>query len=253
MSGLQGAMLSYDDYQLNRWEKWGAILVTGLLLFTAGYLFYQSMIVSLVLSLLGCCAPRFYAAHKRETRKEVLLNQFKQALYSLSTSLAAGKSVENAFRAALSDLLAMYSHSKADIVRELEMIVRRIDHGDTIEHAVLDFSRRTGLRDIVQFSEMFVTCRRTGGDLVDIVRRTSQTIGEKIEMQQEVSIMIARKKFEAKALGIIPPAIIGLLAFGSPEYMEPLYTGGGRMLMTAAFASFVGCFWVMGRMTDIRL
>jgi tight adherence protein B len=250
---LQGAIRSYDSYKLNRWEKGGVTLAAGLLLFTAGYLFYQSLIVSFVLSIFGCFVPKLYAAHKRELRKEVLLNQFKQALYSLSTSLAAGKSVENAFRAALSDLMMMYSHSRADIVRELEMIVRRIDHGDTIEHAVLDFSRRTGLRDIVQFSEMFATCRRTGGDLVDIARRTSQTIGEKIEMQQEVGVMIARKKFESKALGVIPPAIIGLLAFGSPEYMEPLYNGGGRVLMTVAFASFIGCYWIMGRMTDIRL
>jgi tight adherence protein B len=244
---------SYTSYRLQAWERTLVMAVAGAIAFMLGYIFYRSLILALVLTLSALWAPRLYVQRQIRLRKELLEYQFKQSLYSLSTSLAAGRSVENAIRAAVEDMSAIYVDTKTDIVRELTLIVRRIDHGETLEQAFVDFAKRSDSEDIIQFSEMLVTCKRTGGDLVEAVRRTSQIISEKIEMQQEISVMVARKRFEAHALGIIPPMIIAFLSFGSPEYMAPLYSGGGRIIMTICLILFVGCYFVMRRMTDIKL
>jgi tight adherence protein B len=244
---------SYRTYQLQVWERALVIAGAGVIAFLLGYIFYRSIVLALLLATAALWSPRLYMQRRIRLRKELLVYQFKQALYSISTSLAAGRSVDNAFRAAAEDMKAMYADSSSNIVLELNLIIRRIDHGDTLEHAFTEFAQRTDSDDIIQFAEMLVTCKRTGGDLVEAVRRTSQIMSEKIEIQQEIAVMVARKRFEAHALGVIPPLIVAMLSFGSPEYMAPLYSGGGRAIMTAALVMFIGCYFMMRRMTDIKL
>src|SRR5690606_37534284 len=100
---------------------------------------------------------------------------------------------------------------------------------------------------------VFATCKRTGGDLIDVLRKTSNMSGEKLEMEQEISVLVAQKRFEAKALSMIPFGIIAFLAWSSPDYMAPLYTGMGRVVMTVALLLWGVCFVLTRRIMDIRI
>jgi tight adherence protein B len=137
------------------------------------------------------------------------------------------------------------------MIRELDRINRRTENGEPIEKSLLDFGRRCGIPDIVQFADAFAVCKRTGGDLVEVMRKTSDIIGEKLEIEQDISVMIAQKRFEAKALGIIPFMIVGFLSFSSPDYMEPLYGGVGRLIMTAALAMLAFSLWLARKLMNI--
>lgn len=178
-----------------------------------------------------------YFKHKKkqlsQKENQHILSQFNQFLYSLSAALVAGKSVENAFYELEKDLCLLYPSETTFIIKEVRQINKRLSNGDSIEKAIIDFSKRTDSQDIKNFAVVFSTCKRTGGDLVDVIKKTANILNSKIETQQEIEILISRKKFEARLLSIAPVLIIGLISFTVSDYMQPLYeTLVGRIIMS---------------------
>lgn len=234
----------YDHYRMSLTETLVSGLLAGAVLAGVGYLFYKSAVLCLLLALGGAYYPKLRRAKLVHNRRAELRRQFKHALYALSSALSAGRSVENAFRESVEDLRLLYPEGSADILMELDRINRRTENGEPIERSLLDFGRRSGVDDIVQFAEAFAACKRTGGDLVEVMRRTTNVIGEKLEVEQDIMVLVAQKRFEANALGFVPFVIVGFLAFSSPDYVQPLYEGYGRLIMTAALLVLGASQWI---------
>ena len=72
--------------------------------------------------------------------------QFREALYSLASSLSVGKSIETAIRILLKELSIQYPDADTYILIELEQINRRVEMNETIEEALIDFAQRSHLR-----------------------------------------------------------------------------------------------------------
>ncbi|RXZ84751.1 pilus assembly protein TadB [Paenibacillaceae bacterium] len=243
----------YRQFHLSRNQYVGSVAVGMIGVFAAGYLFYHSVIVALLLSAFGIYAPRLYRKRLAVLRRERLKLQFKEALFSLTSSLAAGRSVENAFRLVAADLLLVYPGGQADILQEFERIGYRLDNGEPLEHGLREFSERSGVEEIVHFTDVFCIGKRSGGDLVELIRQTSQTIGEKMDIQLEIAVMIAQKKFESRIMMAVPFAFLAFLAYAAPDYMAPLYQGVGFLLLTAALLLLLGCYWWIGKLMNIRI
>ena len=246
-------LTDYTVYRMSRKETALSVIAAAAVLWAIGYLFYRSAIIAVMLSSVSLFYPRLVRRQKAERRKEELRRQFKQALYSVSSSLAAGHSVENAFREAVRDMrLLLSAKQKHDILTEFEIINRKVENGESLERALADFGKRSGIDDIAQFADVFATCKRTGGDLIEVARRTIDMIGDKMDIEREIAVLIAQKRFEAKALGVVPFFIVAFLAWGSPDYMAPLYEGIGRLIMTVALAALAFSVWLARKMMDIK-
>ena len=189
-----------------------------------------------------------------EKRKNQLTLQFKDMLYSLSSALSVGKSVETGIRDSLQDLRVMYPDPNTDILREMEYILRGIGMNNTVEEMFAQFGERAHLEDIDNFVDIFVTCKRTGGDLIEVMRSTSNTIGEKIEVKQEINTMISGKKYEFNFMMILPVIMVEFLALTSGDYMDPVFTEpAGIAAMTAAIAIFAVAYVVGSKIMKIDI
>ncbi|MEK3723498.1 type II secretion system F family protein [Paenibacillus sp. FSL H8-0034] len=247
-------LLQYNVYEMTSTELIVTLVIAMGILGGIGYVFYQHVIAALLISLVGLYYPKIRRKDLIRKRKALLQLQFKQALASLSSALGAGKSVENAFQEALVDLRLLYPDPRALIVKELETINRRIENGETIEMALNDLSERTQIDDIQQFTEVFATCKRTGGNLVHVIRRTASIIQEKLDIQQEITVMMAQKRFESRVLAFAPVIVIAVLSFSSPDYMEPMYKGiTGYLIMSAALLILLGCFGITKLIMNIKV
>ncbi|GAE09717.1 Flp pilus assembly protein TadB [Paenibacillus sp. JCM 10914] len=243
----------YTKYRLTGRENAISIIVGGVVFFGIGYLFYYNLVLSLILGLAGLVMPRFWRQYRLNRRQATMNLHFKQALYSLSSSLSAGRSVENGFKEAVEDLLLLDPGGLSDMIFELKIIVSRMGYGEPVEAALQDFARRSGMEDIKNFADVFSTCKRTGGDLVEVVRRTSSIIGEKLDIQQEISVMIAQKRFEAKALLAAPFLLLVFMNMTSPDYMEPMRSMAGIVISTFALAVLLGCFLWITKMMNVKV
>jgi tight adherence protein B len=246
-------MIDYSEYRFNRSQYITTVLAAGAAYFTIGFVFYHHLAVALAFSLMGF---HYTGVRKRQlirNRKDELGRQFKQALYSLSSALAAGKSVENAFREAIEDLKLLYPDPDTFIIAEFEVIGRKIEMGDPVEMAVGEFSKRADVEDITHFADIFAVCKRTGGDLVQVIRRTAVMLGEKMEVRQELSVLIAQKRLESQIMTFAPIVVIAALSFSSPDYMAPLYQPAGYAIMTVSLAVIILCYRITKRIMDFRV
>ncbi|WP_068779980.1 type II secretion system F family protein [Paenibacillus sp. GM2] len=246
-------LTDYRGYGLSSRQKPSVLLIGGAGLFLIGYIFFHSWLISLVPACGAVFAPKYWSGYLLRKRRETLGLHFKQALYSLSSSLAAGRSVENGFREAIEDLQLLYPGNSSDMIIELGIICTRLEYGQPIEEALLDFSERAGLEDISNFADVFTICKRSGGDLVEVIRRTSAIISEKLEISQEIGVMIAQKRFEAKAMSAAPIFFLVFMEFSSPDYMLPMHSGTGLAISFLALTVFALCFWLMLKIMDIRV
>ncbi|MBC5637331.1 type II secretion system F family protein [Ornithinibacillus sp. BX22] len=252
---VESHLVDYSVYRLTFKEYLFYAVIAGMVFFLIGYLFYESIIFSFIISGLGLIFPKFQKKKLLEQRKEKLTVQFKEAIGSLSSSLAAGRSIENSLKEVVTDLYLLYPDPNTYIIREFEIINRRIENGDTVENAIRDFSVRSDIDDIINFANVFITCKRTGGNLVEVIRRTSDIISEKIDIQQEVSVMMAQKKFESRILSVAPLGMILLLKYAAGDYLSPMYqwSSNGPIVMTVCLVILVFSYWLSQKIMNIKV
>lgn len=205
-----------------------------------GILFYNSLIAGGVFLLVCLCVDRKKQKHRtngdfEEGQKEFRL-QFKDALQSVSTSLEAGYSVENAWRQTQKELLLLYPPD-ADIVREFEIMLHQLNNNKTMEEILNEFAGRRKLEEVESFATVFTTAKRTGGDIIRITRMASETIQRRLEALQEIETLLAGKKYEAGFMKMVPSVILIYFRLFSPGYLDIFYGSvGGILFMTFLLA-----------------
>lgn len=160
--------------------------------------------------------------HLNKKRLEQLKREFKEGIQALSSALDTGYSVENAFVEACKDLRLIYPDGSY-ITIEFKRIVQGIQMNKTPEQMLSDFGERSGIEEIRNFAEIFTIAKKSGGDLLLIIRSTVQTIREKIEVQSEIETMMSGKRLEQKVMNIIPFGILGYVRMTSGELLDALY------------------------------
>ncbi len=244
----------YNTYVMTHKEKYLYILIASGVIFVIAYIFYRSILLSIIMMPLAILYPKRRTQEIINQRKQKLTIQFKDALYSLSSSVSAGKSIEIAFKDTVKDLLILYPDSNTMIINEMQYIVRRIEMNEPVEVALNDFANRSHIEDIQNFADVFQTCKRSGGNLVQVIKNTSEIIQEKISIRQEIDTMLAEKKFEQKVLMVMPIAMILLLSTSAKDFMEPVFTEPmGRLVMTFAIFLMGIAYYISKKMMEIEI
>lgn len=253
-SGNGSMPTDYGIYIMGGIERSLYIAAAALAIFAISFIFYRNALFSLLPVPLALLYPRWKTRALVERRKKELNIQFKDMLYSLSSSISAGKSVETAFRDVLRDLSVLYPDPGTFIIAEVGLMIRRLEMNDTIESALSDFAGRAGLTDVDNFTDVFITCKRTGGDIMEVIRNSSSIINDKIEVRQEIDTLLAQRRFEQKVLNLVPVAMILLLSMTAYDYMEPVFTtAAGRLVMSAALLLLTVAYFISAKIADIKI
>jgi len=247
-------LIDYDLYVLSKKEWLFHFCLAAVFLFFVAYVFYHSIFLSALVSLLAFFYPRLKTKEIIAQRKKELALQFKEALYALSSSLMAGHSLESAFNEALKDLYLLYPDPQSYIIQEFTYITRRIAMNETIEEALADFAERAHLEDIDSFVDVLVISKRSGGNIVEIIKNTSAILGDKLQIKQEIDTLLAERKFEQKVLNLMPIAMILLLTWSTGDYMHPVFsTLFGRLMMTIAVIMFGLAYFLSQKIMSIEV
>ena len=96
--------------------------------------------------------------------------------------------------------------------------------------------------------------RRSGGNMIGIIRNTAGQIRDKLEVRAEIETMLAARKYEFKVMAVIPFVMIAYMKFSFPEFMTILYgnpTGIG--VMTACLAIYFGAYLLGEKIVNIEV
>lgn len=248
------AQLDYSVYIMTVQEKILYTLLAAVVLFGVGYVFYRSIIISALFAVLSVKYPKMRAEGIAAKRQRDLTLQFKDMLYSLSSAVGAGSSVENGLSIALEDMRKQYANPKTSIIRELELMVARVKLGQNVEEIFNDFAKRSHIEDVQTFANIFDIAKRTGGNMIRIIRQTTDVISEKIETKSEIETALSGRKMEQKVLTVMPILLILFMTYGSGGFMEPLFTTlVGRIVSTLGLICVLaGSLW-SNKITDIEV
>ena len=233
------------------WLTYGGqgILYVGLV----SFVFYRSVWVFLALVPVGICYPLMIRNDLKRRRLEVLRGQFKDAILSLASCLNAGYSVENAFSEALKETDRIYGRESM-ISEEIRLMIRKTKVNRTLEEALLDFAKRSGLEDVKSFADVFLAAKVSGGELMKIIARTAEIIGEKIRIQEDILTATASRRLEQKIMNMIPILIVVYLDVTSPGFFDVLYTTlVGRLIMTGCLVVYLGAIVLAKKMLEISV
>ncbi len=254
MQHLEDTILDYDEYKISPILAVGMIIVVSAAAIFVLYLFYGNMFIGFVGIPLSFFAPKYSRPYFIKKRKDRLLSQFKEMLYALSGSMQAGKSIEMAFISIYKDMELLYPEPKTEIMRELRCIASNLNAGIPLDEILVDFAARNHNEDISSFVDIYITTKQMGGNLVQVMRNTSETISDKVAVHNEIEVAISSAKFEHRTLMFVPVGVILMIRAVSPGYLDSLYGSAGGIVLSTVALILIGVAWVVGnKMTDIKI
>ena len=188
----------------------------------------------------------------QENRQKKLRRQFRDMLEALTTALGAGKNVQDSFLSVYEDLQNQYEED-ADILVELKAIINGVANGFILENLLEDFGRRSGIEDILNFADVFQITYRQGGNVKETLRNTSEIIGDKMTVEEEIETTVSGSKSEQLIMLVMPVGLIGMIKLSSPEFASNFTTSSGIIATTIGIVLFVASYFVGKKLLDIRV
>lgn len=268
MSATNNAVLNYNVYKFNAKERILFFILTFVVGGLVGLIFYGGLFrvdgeatfatfISniVVFGGVGLLASKMFMPIIRDWLKKrrlgKLKTQFRDFLDSLSNSLSGGMNVNDALVNAYGDLESQYSEN-AYIVTEVREMISGTQNNIPLEDMLVDFGNRSGNDDIKNFAIVFETAYRTGGNIKEIIRRTTDIISEKIMIAEEIQTKITSNKMQMQVMNVIPIFLVLMLRGASSEFDEAFSSIVGVICMTIGVCFFLAAYKIGQKMMDIK-
>ncbi len=218
-----------------------------------GYFFYQSWIACIFLFPVFVFLIREKKRELAKKRRQELSLQFKDLVLALSANVKAGYSMENALRESCRDMELLYS-ADSPVCMEVKHMLRGLENNVVLEKLLYDLGVRSHVPDIMQFADVFLIAKRSGGNLTEILEKTAAIIEQKIETDKEIQLMISSKKLEQKIMNLVPFLIIFYIGTTSKGFFDVLYHNAvGVAVMTGCLLFYGAAYLFSKRIVEIEV
>ncbi len=218
-----------------------------------GKLFFDSYYAILLIS--PIIIPWVILQKKRQRVRKIRLCgfQFKDAIFSVLTSLKAGYSVENAFGEAGRDMELLYG-KKSDICIWLSKIKKGLSNNIPLEKLLYTLGKDSENPDIQEFASVFSVAKRSGGNMTEIIERSIGVISQKINVEKEIDVLISAKRLEAQIMSCVPFFIVFYISTTSPGFFDALYHNPfGIAMMSICMVLYIVSYALSERIVNITV
>ncbi len=212
------------------------------IIFVTAWIFYHNLLAAVPLIPVLIWLYRHMEQDLIEKKKQEFLLQFKEMIQAVSSALNTGYSVENALQQAAEELSFLYKKDTV-IMGELQFMLRQMQLMVPMEQVFADFAQRVQLEDVHNFATVFLAAKRSGGDMIAIIRSTADKIGDKIDVRREIDTALASGKYELQVMTVVPYGMILYMMFSFPEFMNSLYGNlFGMGVMTVCLVVYMAAY-----------
>ena len=187
----------------------------------------------------------------RMQRISLLKMQFRDFLSSLSTALSTGMNMNEAVENSYVDLSSQYGENSI-IANEIKEIINCINNNISIEDTILALGERSGIEDISNFSTVFAVSFETGGNIKEIVSRTSNIIVDKMLTNEEIETKLTSNKIQLYVMLVIPVVLMLLMRFMSSSFAESFASPFGVIAITIALGLFFAAYKIGVKVLNVK-
>ena len=270
LSATNMQTLNYKVYYMKPMEKLAYFLLAFAVGAAVGYLFYGGIgkdefgnpttltwiLNILIPTAIGLIAGRLFVPMRVKSiiakRRNNLRHQFKDMLEALTTSLGAGKNVNDAFFSVYEDMKVQYD-SETFILKELEIVIAGIHNNVALEEVLEDFGKRSNIDDIKSFANVFKISYRKGGNIKDVIRNTHSILSDKMEISEDIETLVTSTKMEQNIMLVMPIALISIIKMMSPEFAANFVTPTGIISTTITIIIFVVAYFIGSAVLEIKM
>jgi tight adherence protein B len=170
-----------------------------------------------------------------------------EAIDLLSRALRAGHSIGSAIE-------IVSEQTREPLAAEFDTVFQQQKFGIPFRDAVLELGERVPSKDLHFLITAILVQRETGGDLTEILDRTSRVIRDRVRIEGEIRTYTAQGRLTGWILSALPVLMLVLINILSPGYSTVLFHDPiGRMLLYGGAALIgVGGF-IISRIVDIKV
>lgn len=173
------------------------------------------------------------------------LSQFLDFLNVFSMASGVGKGGLEAFSYCFSELAIIYDKGRY-FMKDLEAVLGKVSMDSDIYHIFCDHEFLVDREEIDVFAQMLFLSSKKGGDTERIVAYCSQLIEERVRMEREKEVLLAKQKFELDVIMVLPVVLLLTMKSLSPDYMQRLLDSPVGLVALALSVVLIGAGIFMG-------
>ncbi len=225
-----------------------AFIVIGLLCLTSADPSWTKIIfLAMVAVAVTFPIPRLYLRHLRKLRLQKFSDQLEDALLSMSSSLKAGFSINQAME-------SVAQENRSPISFEFKLLTNEIRLGVPLEEALENMNKRMQSQDLELVSVAIITARQTGGELTGVLERLAGVIRERVRIQQKIRSLTAQGRMQAWIIGLVPFALMLALFYIAPDMMDSFFSNFiGILLLIGVIVLDICGFLMIRKITTIDI
>jgi tight adherence protein B len=207
----------------------------------------QGIMVGIILATLAFPVPRMILKMLKKQRMKKFNNQLEDAMASISSSLKAGFSINQA-------LETIVEENIYPISVEFRLLVQEMRLGVSLEDALEKMLARLESPDFELVATAIITARQTGGELTVVLDRLAGVIRERLRISNKLSAMTAQGKMQAGVIGAMPIALMFAMTWITPRVMDEFFGSMAGILLTVfAFVMVFFGFIVIKKILTIDI
>jgi len=207
-------------YQANvKWTVGQLSLFCGIAFVIPAYLVYWrtgTLLFGLLVGLIGATGPIFWVYQKRRSRMDKFEQGLPEAIDLIVSALRVGHSLNAA--------MGLVSRECPDPVGgEFRLTFDEMNYGLELKSALDNLVTRVPLQDVKIVATAILIQRESGGNLAEVLDKTSQVIRERFRLKRQVLTHTAQGRLTGWILTLLPVVLGMLLYMVNPDLMSNLW------------------------------
>jgi tight adherence protein B len=218
-------------------------LVVMMILLVAGMSFLVALMGGFVAAF---GLPRWFLSYLLKRRQKAFAEEFANAIDVIVRGVKSGLPVN--------DCLRLIAEESPEPVRsEFQGLVEGQRVGVTLEQGLDKIYERMPLPEVNFFQIVLTIQQKTGGNLSEALSNLSRVLRERKKMRAKIQAMSQEAKASAGIIGSLPPAVMLMIYFTSPDYMSALFTTfAGNMIIVCSLLWMGIGILIMKKMIDFK-
>ncbi|MCU1328363.1 MAG: Flp pilus assembly protein TadB [Bryobacterales bacterium] len=240
-------MLSQADMT---WTLGKLMLISVAVGITSGYLValrLGSPLAGILVGLVAGTVPLSLVLWKRRSRLLKIQEKLPETLDLMVSALRAGHSMVGALGAAAKE-------APEPIGREFRLCYEEQNFGLNLRAAMDNLMERIPVPDLRIVATAMLIHKETGGNLAEVLDKTSLIIRERFLLQQKIRVHTAQGRLTGLVLMSLPTILAILIYVTNPEYLKLLFSRslGHKFMAAAAVMNVIGLL-IIRKIVNIRV